>query len=92
MRESAIEKALKKWTDERGILNYKFVSPSHRGVPDRLFIRNGRCAFVEFKAPGQKITALQQFEIDRLRRAGAFATWSSGLEEAKMFIKLALHL
>jgi len=40
-------------------LAYKFVSPSNRGVPDRLYIKSGKVIFIEFKAPGKKPTALQ---------------------------------
>lgn len=35
------------------------MSPANSGVPDRLFIFNGRVFFVEFKAPGKKPRPLQ---------------------------------
>jgi len=53
-----------------GWLAFKFVSPSQRGVPDRIFIKDGRVVFVEFKALGAKPTDFQWRMIDRLQAAG----------------------
>ena len=60
MRESEIEKKVTAYAKQKGWLGYKFVSPSQRGVPDRLYMRQGRLIFIEFKAPGKKPTKLQQ--------------------------------
>jgi hypothetical protein len=59
---------------------YKFSSPARRGVPDRLILHNVRpedqsvvaryVRFVEFKAPGEKPTAMQRREHKRLRDMG----------------------
>ena len=57
--ESSIERHLVAECKKRGILCYKFTSPGHRGVPDRLLIHRGFVAFVELKRPGKKPTALQ---------------------------------
>ena len=59
MRESAIEKAVCDYARQAGCLTIKNATPGHRGVPDRMFIRNGKCLFIEFKAPGKKPGALQ---------------------------------
>ena len=41
------------------------------GLPDRMFLfPGGRICFVEFKAPGKKPSAIQNFVIGRLRRMG----------------------
>lgn len=69
-RERDIEAKVCDLAKRAGWLAYKFVSPSQRGVPDRIFIRAGRIAFVEFKAPGARPTALQWRMIERLRDAG----------------------
>jgi hypothetical protein len=51
-----------------GYLTYKFVSPSSRGVPDRIFIsENGKLFFVEFKSKKGKLSKLQDKKISELR-------------------------
>ena len=60
MRERDIEQRLVKMTKARGGIAFKFVSPSHSGVPDRLILLPGaRLGFVEVKAPGEKPRKLQ---------------------------------
>ena len=59
MRESEIEKKVSNYAKTQGWLSYKFVSPSNRGVPDRIYLKAGKCIFIEFKAPKKKPTKLQ---------------------------------
>lgn len=67
MRESEIEKKVSDYAKAKGWLVYKFVSPSQRGVPDRVFIRGGEIYFIEFKAPGKKPTKLQDKIFSKIR-------------------------
>lgn len=67
IRERDIESKVCELAKRAGWLVYKFVSPSQRGVPDRIFIRQGRIVFIEFKAPGAMPTKLQWRMIERLR-------------------------
>lgn len=69
IRERDIEAKVVKWAKGNGWLTYKFVSPSQRGVPDRIFIKDGHVVFIEFKAPGKKPTPLQAHTIKKLREA-----------------------
>lgn len=71
MRESLIERKCCQWAKAQGWLVFKFVSPNNRGVPDRLFIKDGHHVFVEFKAPGKQPTALQHRTAERMREQGA---------------------
>jgi len=51
-----------------GYLTYKFVSPSNRGVPDRIFIsESDKLFFVEFKSKKGKLSELQKLKISELR-------------------------
>ena len=72
MREREVEAALVKAVRDVGGTAYKFSSPGHDGVPDRIcvFPPYGRIVFVEVKAPGKKPTALQWKEIHRLELSG----------------------
>lgn len=71
MRELKIEQAVCAAARKAGWLPFKFTSPSQRAVPDRLFIRDGRVIFIEFKAPGKKATKLQLHVHDKMRAHGA---------------------
>lgn len=63
MLESKIESACVNWARANDWLSYKFVSPGNSGVPDRMFLRNGKTVFVEFKQPGGKTSTLQKRQI-----------------------------
>lgn len=83
MRESSIEKALVAYAKTRGIYTRKFSSPSHRGVPDRIFVCDGNVLFLELKVPGNKPSPLQQAELDTLNKQGANAGWTDNIEDGK---------
>lgn len=70
-KEQQLESVVISYARARGILTYKWVSPAHRGVPDRIFIfPTGVILFAEFKAPGKKPTPLQERTIMKLIRQG----------------------
>ena len=71
LMEKDIERKLVDAVKRRGGLAPKFVSPGLNGVPDRIvLLKNGRMAFVELKAPGQKMRKLQVRRKDQLERLG----------------------
>ena len=90
--EAKIEKAVSSWAKAQGILNFKFVSPAHRGVPDRIFLAKDKVCFIEFKAPTGKLSALQVNTILALEKAGAnvFTAFSeeAGIACLKKFFRL----
>lgn len=60
MLESKIEKTVSEYARSKGFLSFKFTSPSHAGVCDRMFISStGKVWFIEFKREGGKPTPLQ---------------------------------
>ena len=67
--EKHIEAYLVKRVKEIGGIAYKFTSPAHRGVADRVVcLPNGVVWFVELKAPGGRLSPLQKvFEDDMAR-------------------------
>lgn len=72
MRESAIEARLVRMVRERGGLCYKFVSPGNPGVPDRLVVLpDGRTVYVELKNEVGRLSKLQVWQHEELRRRGA---------------------
>lgn len=44
-----------------GIISIKLEKNAHTGIPDRLFLKNGKAVFVEFKAKGGVISENQTF-------------------------------
>ena len=47
--ESRIEKIVTAYARSKHWLAYKFSSPSNRGVPDHIYLRDGVVFFIEFK-------------------------------------------
>lgn len=83
-RESAIEALFCKQVKDHGGMTLKLAATGLAGVPDRIVLgAGGRMAFVEFKAPGQKPTALQEHRHAQLRAQG-FVVWVvSSREQAR---------
>ena len=69
--EKDLERKLVKAVRQSGGLALKFVSPGVAGVPDRLLLfPDGRAAFAEVKAPGEKPRPLQVHRMEQLRKLG----------------------
>ena len=81
MREKAIEQKLSLMVKKRGGICPKFVSPGYDGMPDRIVLLPGcHFAFVEVKAPGEKLRALQVSRHRLLAKLG-FPTYILDGEE-----------
>ncbi|RGY92892.1 VRR-NUC domain-containing protein [Hungatella hathewayi] len=69
MLEKDIEKILVNEVKKLGGRAYKWVSPGNDGVPDRIVILPGlRPIFVELKTETGRLSAIQNVQIDRLRK------------------------
>ena len=90
MRETRVEAALVKAVKKRNGLALKFVSPGFSGVPDRLILvkdgMHGRAAFVECKAPGRKMRALQEKRKAQLEALGFQVFCLDRLEEVEKVV------
>jgi hypothetical protein len=71
MRESYIETKVTQYARGKGLFTTKFLSSNYRGLPDRIYIYSGYHFFIEFKAPGEKATKLQDHIHDVMRGHGA---------------------
>jgi hypothetical protein len=61
MKESEIENYFKWAVERHGGKTYKFTSPSHRGVADRIAcFPDGATWFVELKTKGGRLSELQK--------------------------------
>ena len=88
MRESEIE-AYFKWSIEMvGGTTYKFTSPSHRGVADRIAcLPNGQTWFVELKTKGGRLSPLQKLFAEEMKRLNQNYTTLWNKEQIDAFIK-----
>ena len=69
MKESTIEKHLVTQIKALGGMAYKFTSPAHRGVADRVVcLPDGQTWFVELKAPGGRLSELQKIFAEDMAR------------------------
>jgi Holliday junction resolvase len=88
MRESTIERAVCAYAKSRGFLVMKLAGPNQKGQPDRMFIYQGKVLFIEFKAPGKKLTALQCKWLNHLTAQGMKACWCDDIGEGKQAIDI----
>lgn len=69
MLEKEIERELTKCVKEKGGMCLKQTGMA--GIPDRLILLlDGKCGFVELKAPGEKPRKLQEHRMKELREIG----------------------
>jgi hypothetical protein len=87
-KEKTIEANIRKYAISRNCLVYKFTSPAHRSVPDRIIISRatGKVLWLEVKRPGEKPTTLQANELLSLMDAKQNSNWCDNLETAKLLI------
>ena len=75
------------WARRRGWYSRKYRSAGRRSAPDRIFIRDGRVLFVEFKRPGEEPIPLQFEEHTQLQAVGADVVWVDSIEDFKAVIR-----
>lgn len=87
MEESKIEKRLKKEIELIGGKALKFVSPGVSGVPDRIvLLPHGKIVFVELKAPGKKLRAMQEYRAKELRKLGFRVECIDSIDKINWFV------
>jgi hypothetical protein len=57
------------------------------GVPDRIvLLPHGRIVFIELKAPGKKLRAMQEYRAKELRALGFDVRVIDSIDKIKLFI------
>ena len=88
VREVDIERRLTRSVKAWGGLALKFISPGFAGVPDRLvLLPNAKIAFVELKAPGKQLRALQRKRKRQLESLGFRVYTIVSYKDIDMFIQ-----
>ena len=89
MLEKDIEDKVCRYARGKGMLAYKFTSPSRAAVPDRLFITKlGVFFFIEFKRTGMKPTPAQTREHEKINNSNAHVYVIDNVEDGKSLIDL----
>ena len=87
MLEREIEKKVCDYAKSKGMLHYKFSSPAHLGVPDRIFFAPaGRVFLIEFKREGGKPTPSQEREAARIGMMSIDVYLIDNVEEGKAVV------
>lgn len=85
-----LEKTIERWLGEKikklGGLWLKFTSPGRTGVPDRILILKGQVLFVEMKAEGGTLSAVQKATFKAMNTAGVTIHVVYGKEGAQAFL------
>lgn len=87
MRERDIEKWLRHQIEVMGGKFMKFVSPGNDGVPDRIAIMpGGHVWFVELKTDNGRLTPIQVWQIEQLKKLDVAAIVVQGMTDARAFV------
>ncbi len=87
MLERDVEVYFRKAVEAVGGVAFKFVSPSHRGVSDRIVCLPGQTWFVELKRPGGRLMPLQRTFAEEMKRLGQLYACLSSKEEVDQWIQ-----
>lgn len=86
MRESYVEQRVCNIAKKCGYLVYKISSQHHRGLPDRLFIKEGEVFFIEFKSLGKKPSKIQSYVHKQLSDQGIEVYVIDNVEDGQALI------
>jgi hypothetical protein len=90
--EKDIERKIVQYAKTLGCRCYKFTSPAHRSVPDRIILTpHGVVGFLEVKRPGGKPTEAQAHEMQSMADKNAMVVWADSFEKAKQFIDVLMQ-
>jgi len=70
LKESQIQKKKIKQLEEEGYFVVKLVLTNKMGIPDLLALKDGKALFLEVKRPNTKLTKLQEYRIQELKKQG----------------------
>ena len=88
MDEKRIERHLVEGVKKAGGLCLKFISPGAVGVPDRAIITpDGRVVFAELKTKAGRLSKIQEYMINELKKRNADVRVLYGLQDVKNFLR-----
>lgn len=70
MKETTFEQAWSSRAAKKGWLSIKNIQTNLNGWPDRMFLKKGMIFFVEFKSKKGRLSKLQEYRINQIRKQG----------------------
>ena len=70
LKESQIQNKKIKQLEEEGYFVVKLLLTNKNGIPDLLALKDGKALFLEVKRPNTKLTKLQEYRIQELKKQG----------------------
>lgn len=70
MTEQQLQNKIIKRYENEGFFVMKLINTNKNGIPDLIVIKNGECFFVEVKKPDGKLSKLQEYRIEELKKFG----------------------
>lgn len=90
--EGIVENYLIKQTEQHGCLCYKFVSPSNKGVPDRIVITpDGITHYVELKSENGSLSPIQKKTILTFQEQNASVFVIDTRKGVNLFLEYVFH-
>ena len=87
--EKGVEMPVVRRAEKAGWFVRKLAWPGRIGAPDRVFIKDGRVVWIEFKDAGKRPRKSQELEHDRMKAAGAEIYWCDNVLEALQILGIA---
>jgi hypothetical protein len=87
--EKGVEMPVVRRAEKAGWFVRKVQWPGRIGAPDRVFIKDGRVVWIEFKDAGKRPRKSQELEHDRMKAAGAEIYWCDNVLEALQILGIA---
>ena len=82
MRESKIQRDIRKYMIKQGFRVLKAIQLSESGWPDLMCMKGpGRVVWIEVKRPGEKPEPLQDHRLKELRKMGFIAFYAETLND-----------
>lgn len=84
--ESKTQAKILQYLKQKKVYAFKPIVSNRRGIPDVIACLNGKFIGFEIKDGRNKLSALQEYNIEQIKSSGgtAFAVWT--YEEAKVII------
>ena len=86
LSEKKVEKKSCDIARANGWFTRKYKSPARKGVQDRIFIKEGRVIFIEYKRAGNCPTDLQCDEAQQMKEHGAEVWWTNTVRGTKKIL------
>jgi hypothetical protein len=89
--EATIEKTVCNYAKQHGWLTFKWASMYQKGLPDRLFFKEGQLVVAEFKRISGKLTPMQHLIHQQLETQGFAVNVIKSIEAGKQLIDKHTH-